>query len=418
MARHQRKRSEPKSRPSQVRYDLTPWRRLPHITRVTSFFLTAEVPVDRSDQRRLIVGRNVFPTDGVPPGVSFVDWSGRIDRFVMKHLRDVFEKAIDQWGAETYEDDEWLARGDCFECFSEGDLVFRIRPTRATVAGVVVIGNFLVDGDHWQKLRVAVDERYRFLESGVSEDLMRLLRTELPGVEPHLFTDTPDGTSAELEVLCMAASTDIRLHRQLVLSRPAILRTGNARVRILPVIGDDELLICPFSLDVDRRSTAAAIVLPSKKSPVPVVVDARADDDLQTASWALGLLAFAALTAPEPARDDPARPRQRAAHPGRRARPAAPRERRLPRSRRLFSRTLEPVGGHEHAASFVAGHRRRLYEGRHASSQAIARARAVGIILRADETWVRPFERGTPKGAEIEFNWQCPAAVRRLLRRL
>jgi hypothetical protein len=266
---------------------------------------------------------------------------------------------------------------------------------------------------------LAVDEQYRLLESGVNEELLRLLWTQDVELErPRLVVAVPDRISAELKAECLAASGAIRQRRQLELDRPAILRAGGVRLRILPLVGDEHLLICPFSLDVDRLHTTGAIVLPSKKNPVPVVVDSDADSHVQTACWALALLGFAALTAPEPAR---AETQRRTASPRRRASAnvaSVPRERRLPRTPRRFSQTLEPIGGYDYAAAFVAGHRRRLYEGRQATPAAIARAAAIGIQLRADETWVRPFQRGAPKDAEIEFNWQCPPALQRVLRGL
>jgi hypothetical protein len=68
------------------------------------------------------------------------------------------------------------------------------------------------------------------------------------------------------------------------------------------------------------------------------------------------------------------------------------------------------IGSH-YSGSFVAGHRRRLNEGRTASAEACDRARQVGIILHPHETWVRPHTRGIPEGIEMRFLWHAPTEL-------
>jgi hypothetical protein len=68
------------------------------------------------------------------------------------------------------------------------------------------------------------------------------------------------------------------------------------------------------------------------------------------------------------------------------------------------------IGSH-YSGSFVAGHRRRLNEGRTASAEACDRARQVGIILHPHETWVRPHTRGIPDGIQMRFLWHAPTEL-------
>jgi hypothetical protein len=73
---------------------------------------------------------------------------------------------------------------------------------------------------------------------------------------------------------------------------------------------------------------------------------------------------------------------------------------------------LEPIGNWvRYSGAFVAGHRRRLTDGRRASKEARERARRVGITLRPYETWVRPHTRGVPDGLEMRFRWHAPAEM-------
>ena len=78
--------------------------------------------------------------------------------------------------------------------------------------------------------------------------------------------------------------------------------------------------------------------------------------------------------------------------------------------RRPWPSNLEPLGSWTAYGALVAGHRRQLND-KTASDEARERARQVGIILHAHETWVRPHSRGIPKDIEIRFRWHAPRVL-------
>jgi hypothetical protein len=86
----------------------------------------------------------------------------------------------------------------------------------------------------------------------------------------------------------------------------------------------------------------------------------------------------------------------------------------VPRTR-PWPQHLEPAGPWiRYSGSFVAGHRRRLNEGRSASAEALDRARQVGITLHQNETWVKAHARGIPDGIEMRFRWHTPTHLYQL----
>ena len=68
-------------------------------------------------------------------------------------------------------------------------------------------------------------------------------------------------------------------------------------------------------------------------------------------------------------------------------------DRRVWAARLAWPSHLEPLGSWTAHGAFVAGHRRQLND-KTASDEARERARLVGIILHAHETWVKPHSRG------------------------
>jgi hypothetical protein len=74
---------------------------------------------------------------------------------------------------------------------------------------------------------------------------------------------------------------------------------------------------------------------------------------------------------------------------------------------RTVPASLVPTAStHTFLASYVAGHRRHLGAGRHASPDASRRAEQLGISLGPNETWVRPDTRGVPDDAALIFEWK------------
>jgi hypothetical protein len=63
----------------------------------------------------------------------------------------------------------------------------------------------------------------------------------------------------------------------------------------------------------------------------------------------------------------------------------------------------------------VAGHRRRLLDGQHASREAHLRASRVGIQLGGHETYVQPHVRGVPAQERLEFRWSGPKILTRMM---
>jgi hypothetical protein len=148
--------------------------------------------------------------------------------------------------------------------------------------------------------------------------------------------------------------------------------------------------------------------------PLPLLIGAGVADEDAIIAWICALLGFADATCieTEPAdlasRRSPARPRW---HTPTSAHGRAHATQTLAQ-KRLWLQNLEPVGNWvQYSGSLVAGHRRCLNHGQTASAEACDRARRVGIILRANETWVRPHTRGVPDDIEMRFRWHAQAEL-------
>ena len=309
-------------------------------------------------------------------------------------------------------------KDDGVEIRSGGLVLFRLRPTGTSVPNAEMIrGNFLIEGPHWTRLRENVAERRAALGSGIDESLRGLLRETFPELQPHLYSDAPEGTPPDLINLCVDASRSIRLHRSLALERPVNLHAAEARIRILPLRGSPAALIVPFEVEVERHRCPGAILLSGTTDPLCVALDRIAEPALAQVVWAIALLGFAAVSAPR--ESDPVAPRS--GSPSTRSRGAVkPRRGRTVgdlRTRRagFWSPQLRAFGpGAQYEAAFVAGHVRRLLN-QQPSAEARERARALGVVLRDNETWVRPHSRGLPDHVELDFRWRVPPEGERLL---
>jgi hypothetical protein len=353
--------------------------------------------------------------NGVEEDVSRLRSESVRDSFVLAHFPDRLRDSI-RSRASLQPDDEIIQVLDGFEVF-RGDLLFAVHATRARVPGEGdVHGNYLIDGDHWDKLTKAVERRAERIGTDVDDDLARALDRLLPGLQPLVLATPPPGLTEALLALALAASKEIRLHRQLALDRPAHLHVGDTRVRFDPVRAITGRFFTPFAVSRGSTDADGVLVLDNDSDPLPVVIDARADAEALYI-WPLVLSGFAALACPPPPRD--AKRQQTPA-----TRPAGQRshyERALPRTPRataLFTSSLTPLFGDTHAAHLVAGHRRRLHDGRQASDEAIDRALSYGIRLGPDETWVRPHARGVSADTEINFAWNAAESLLALLDRL
>jgi hypothetical protein len=145
------------------------------------------------------------------------------------------------------------------------------------------------------------------------------------------------------------------------------------------------------------------------RDPIPLLIGEDVADTDAITAWTCALLGFADATCIRPALTTPRElPRQRrsaSSVPRRPARPTLPRRQRWPTH-------LEPVGHWtRYSGAFIAGHRRRLNNGKKAGDEARDRARQVGIVLHPHETWVRPHTRGIPEGMEMRFLWHAPTEL-------
>jgi hypothetical protein len=408
MARH-RKRAKRRSAVTVRNRERTP----PHIVAgpAVRFFNEAGFSAF-ARQRRVTI-------NGIETDVDrFSGRSHAIDSFVAAHFSSDLEESI-RTHAALDPDDELIRTIDGFEIFRGDTLLCSIHATRAEIPDEgEVAGNFLTAGGHWQRTAQAIERRVAFTETGLDPRLASLLERVLPGKQPHLITDAPDDVDESVVRQAVAASEEIRLRRQLALDRPAVLRVERVRLRFKPVRPAAGTFYCPFEIWLGSEEVAGALILENETDPLPVVIDEEAGDRDGTA-WALSLIGFATLACPQPAREATrarAITNQPHRHAERRRQRGTPANYRIvPRTAPLFSSALVPLSGDAHAAHLVAGHRRRLYDGRQPSDEAISRALEYGIRLGPDETWVRPHARGGADQAEVEFIWHLAEELRPLV---
>jgi hypothetical protein len=172
-------------------------------------------------------------------------------------------------------------------------------------------------------------------------------------------------------------------------------------------------LLVPFRLAKGTETVRGELAL-IDHDPLPLLIGAGVADEDAIIAWICALLGFADAMCIETEPGElafqraPARSRW---HRSTSAYGRRPSTRTLPQ-KRLWSRNLEPVGHWvQYGGSLVAGHRRRLNDGRTASAEACNRALRVGIILRPNETWVRLHTRGVPDDVEMRFRWHAQAEL-------
>jgi hypothetical protein len=278
-------------------------------------------------------------------------------------------------------------------------------------------GEFLKSGDHWDRLHSFLLD---LQGGGATADSppLPLTRATLPG----WLTD-------EAVAAAMQASFRIRTQRKRAYSRPVLLDGGSYQLRFEPIRAGSTGAELPFSFHAaERGPTLAVLQLQTPADPLAVAFDELSDEISVVGAWVLALLGFTDLTCVE--RETTQSSFRVAASKREKARittgalvgPVGGSEvarwvsskpRRGDQSRRsTFAKSLEPVGATaEYAASFVAGHRRQLRPGEHCSDDARAAARANGIELAADETWVKPYERGLPRDFVLQYRWTASLSL-------
>ena len=235
-----------------------------------------------------------------------------------------------------------------------------------------------------------------------------------------MLTRFPWNFSKAIVARAKAASEQIRHERLLAFGHPVVVSTGDYKLVFAPLDGSEGRVELPFRFLENDSSTEGVVYLSSPRTPLAVGFSVPRRKDLLFI-WASALSAFAELTCPEAGL---ATIRSKSTSHGSstsryRPRPVPPRQPRPSQSGavrlggvRLSSR-LTPDGATACiAATYVAGHRRRLLDGQKASSSARKAALQVGIELRGGETWVRPFVRGMPSDTQLFFHWAAPPELR------
>lgn len=291
-------------------------------------------------------------------------------------------------------------------------IVAVITGTRATVKGSskLVLGNFLVGGSHWTRVRDRLPEPTH--AHPAHEPKPSPAQSAL-----HTLTELPAVLRDDQRSAALAASNRIRTERSLEFGQTVVLRLIDGFVRFAPIAEDGHATGVPFVYRRDHQGLRGTLRLRTPTGPLALVVTNDLPDQITVGdAWLAALLGYAELTCvPQGASVPDARDRTSttASTAPRLARPSPPTHPHTgpeltSRSTHRFrlSTALKPTAPTRTLlASYVVGHRRLLPVGRRPSSDARRRAQSVGIVLGERETWVRPHARGVPARAELVFDW-------------
>ena len=401
-------------------------RRLPGIDQLLAFFRDAGVLVEVRGGGLLINGIPTGPLGWILPSPGRIGWNNVIDEMALKCVGDKFLRAVEDNARFGEGHRASLRRRERGFAIVRGDVQLAIlHPSRARILnGGVVYGNFLKPGPHWQRVADAVhgaeaelrakrkqeQEARTAAETAVAEAEAERRRLPARRRIEHL----PHNLGPELIRACLDASRRLRLERQVAYERPVVLESGGfGELTLLPITGTTNRLLMPFQLTRETKTLKGELVL-GDRDPLPLRISEDVADEDAITAWTCALLGFADATCIEfepvepTARREPARLRWHLPSSVSHHRSST---RTLPRKR--WPNHLEPVGRWvDYSGAFVAGHRRRLCDGKTATAEARDRARQVGIILHPHETWVRPHTRGVPDGIEMRFLWHAPTELR------
>ena len=413
--------------------------RLPGLERMLSFFRAAEVEVELLTGGHLLInGRRTGQLDVILPRRERLDWNSMVDEMALDYAGERFAHALSENACFHEHLRAFLRRRETgFEIRRDEVRLALIHATRAEIPHRKPIhANFLTPGSHWEHLAAAVHEVEPHLvaewqhhqETRAAAAAAAAAQAAAEAAEAaerarasarRRLDAFPDGIPAELEEACLDASRRIRHERQVAYERPVVLESAHGELALLPIAGRGSRLVVPFRLK-NRVETLIGELVLVDRDPLPLLVppDMRDEDALQV--WTCALLGFAAATCIDPDWAEPpesdqrrgAQPRAAARRSSGSSRWNGGASRPVPRHR-LWPPGLEPIGHWvRYSGALVAGHRRRLFDGRSASADARDRARQVGITLRANETWVRPHTHGVPDGIEMRFRWAAPTALK------
>jgi hypothetical protein len=414
-------------------------RQFPGIGHLLDFFQEAHIIAELLPDKRLrLNGISISLQRGVTLPLSGVtDWDSVIDDLAVKYAGRTF--------AQTLREQPYFPAGlhvvanqeeKGFEVSRAGVKIAVIRATHATIGRrEIVKANFLRRGPHWRRLADAISSLERDLSADWRREQAALRReqgnkraaekrrkreaTTDASTRPeasrgqHLtvrrVNELPASIDPALADACINASRQIRLERQVAYERPVSLQYADGILMLRPIVSYGSRLQVPFRLDRGRTSIEGDLIL-ADHDPLPLLIGANVTDEDVLTAWAYALIGFADAACVQielgtPRRSERRLPGQTSAHRSQRQIPTAPRRRHWPSH-------LEPIGEWApYSGSFVAGHRRHLPEGWAASEEAHERARRVGIVLRVDETWVKPHARGIPEGIEMRFRWRAPGVL-------
>jgi hypothetical protein len=401
--------------------------RLPGVGGLLAFFSAAGVRVEAGRRGSLwINGRLAPPLARIRPSPSTPGWNSVIDAMALTYAGDKFIKAIEANAHFGEGLRAFLRPHEKAFAIMRGDVrLATIHATRAYIPHREVIhANFLRPGTHWQQIAdvlhsaetdLVAEWKHKQEARAAAEAAAKAAEAQRKRATARRRIDIlPDDLPPKLIEACLDASQRLRLERQVAYERPVVLEYDLGELTLLPIAGTATQLLMPFRLSRGSEILNGDLVL-GDRDPLPLLIgEDVADQDVSTA-WTCALLGFADATCIEldPAisarKHEQARPRWRPSPSAQRYRPST---RSLPR-KRPWPAHLEPVGHWVHySGSFVAGHRRRLNDGQTASEEAGDRARQVGIILNANETWVRPHARGVPHSIEMRFLWHAPTELK------
>ncbi len=372
------------------------------------FFREAGINAHLEPTRRLRIDGRDIDFRKEPLSREVADWSDITNQIVLEHLYDEFVSAVRENASFIETLDASLSPRPKGVAVMQGEeRLGVIRPAHASIPHHHLIhGNFLVSGPHWRQVYDALRDEARQPARSIGT----------AGTKQRRFNQLPVSLAKELKRACLDASRRIRLERRLDYGdTPVILECDVGELTLLPITGPENRLLFPFRFRRDAKTLPGALIL-INRDPLPLMIGADVGDEDAITAWTCALLGFADATCIDLERRGQAARRETVktrSHPSSKVRRTAP-QRRSVQSRHRWPTYLEPVGDTaRHIDSLVRGHRRHLPDGWTASVEACDRARRIGIILRAEETWVQPHPRGhgMPVGVEMRFSWHAPAEL-------
>jgi hypothetical protein len=336
---------------------------------IVGFFRAAGIDAATDGRAAYVAGTVVSPSKAQASSRAKLD--ELIDRVVWTHHRESLLQSISRHldGADELRaangTNGWILTHD------RTPLVV-IRATGAKARSLPArSGNFLTKDAEWQLL---ADE----IETLRAREIRRA-----PRGKHRLFTELPPSLPEPTRDLALDASHELRTERNLVFGHAVELQFADGAIRFDPLRQGPLHVELPVSWSRWSDGATAAVRIGGSRDPLHLSFRGEDDDDRVVHGWVLALVGYAQLVCREDLMDllhpRPRSPSSPGASPSRAGRPRA-----VPTSRSSSSPMgFKPIGRTgQWIASYVAGHRRLLRPGHHASHEARARAARVGIALR------------------------------------